>query len=353
MTEALQKFLEDKLRTLERKRKGFYAWYMLYKFTIFPLFYTARAVSAVFLVITLIFPPFLIYLAISGGVYILTATLNHPNRVFKYRVKEKILESFFTRLNPSFTYQLGGYNDYNLRDSKIFDKYLSQQKVSIDGDDYVKGEINKTPVDLVQIQFYKSVINYGKTIGGCLLSILLFPVFLVRGLTNEANEDDFLPIFGVARNKILQYKGLFIAVDLKNNSKEELRIIPKTQSTKTTTLINQKRSTPLKEIKTESNVLTTNYNIYCTDTTKVNTLLSNEFITFLETKLAASNYKHRPELTFTNGKMYVAIPQKQSYFELNVTKKVKELEWFNSYIKQLEWIEDLIKLAKKDTQENG
>lgn len=337
MDTTLKDLLSKKARRLERKRKATYAWSKVYFILIVPLKIIFRAACFILAVICAAFPPILMYLIICGVVYLLLEIFNNPVAVYADRTKKNILPDIYKALNQTVGYQPAAINRGEIEKSTLFKPSYFTDKIHIEGDDYLNGTIEKTEFIVNQIKIYKEVIDYGKTIGGCLFSILLFPIFIIRNIFADHIHEEEMAFFGIIKKKSVLHNGLFIKSSLPEEMKGKALIISKeTDDNKvSSTVFTIAETTALDQF------IKTNYNIYSSNRNESQALVTTKLI---ETIKAIHRQENTfPTVTLINQELYLFIPRETDLFKVSIQDKIKDATFFDSFLNDINYINSVIK----------
>ncbi|MCT4629346.1 DUF3137 domain-containing protein [Winogradskyella sp.] len=337
--------LDKEAKSLESKRKRLYILHKAYKIFILPIFHIAKASSVVMLFVILIFPPLLVYLIVSGSVCILTGIIPAPKKIYRSNVKQNVMQSIFESINSNLKYSLYDLNIETIKQSGLFNKKFIRDAKYIVGEDTVSGSIDDISITFTEIKFYKDVINYSKTVGGCLLSILLLPLFIIRGIMTTTQEDDDLPIFGIIRDEIIFYKGLFMCAEFKSEFKGNFLIIPNEYLSKINRFSKESFGNPISEVKAAKAGLANNYKLFCTDERLEKQLLDSSIISTLNSIYLKGNMKS--VVSFIDGKMHITVPNKTTNLSFTIDNKVTDSRFFMPYLKAFNAFENTIKAIQQ------
>lgn len=336
MDSKLKELLTKKAKKLERKRKAVFLWAKFYKIVIAPLKAILRAGCFILGIACVIFPPILFYLIICGVAYILLEIINNPLLVYRDNLKKRILPDIYKELNPTVTYYSSAINREIIKESLLFNQSFFNSKIHIEGDDYINGTINNTEFIANDIEIFNEVVDYSKTIGGCLFSIVLFPIFIVRNLFADYAHEEELPFLGVIKKKVIIHKGLFIKASLPIRFFGKSILLPKKESdSKALT------STFAQEpIAVSDSFINTNYSIYSSNKNEINTVLTQKRIDLI--KAIHTQEKSLPTVTAVNQELYLFIPRKTDLFKVNIYNKIKGISFFDSFLEDINYINTII-----------
>ncbi len=332
--------LEKEAKSLENKRRSLFVLHGLYKFIVAPIFHIAKAVSVVIIFVIVLFPPLLIYLAVSGGVCIITGLIPAPRIIYKQSVKEKFMTRIIANINSALNFSLYSINKVNLRNAGFFGSSYFNDTKYIVGDNNISGTLNDKAIEFSEVKFYKETVNYSKTIGGCLLSIILLPVFIIRGLLTSTHDDDDVPIFGVIKDEHVFYKGLFMFADLKLDFSSNFLLIPDEKLKNTAQFSTEGFGKPLSALKLEQVGFANNYTLFCTNKNSEKQILESSIISAIQNTYLKANLK--PILSVVKGNVYMTIPNQGNFLNFNVAKKVGGSAFFEPYINEFERFQKFI-----------
>lgn len=346
MDDALKSFLDEKATYLEKQRKKAIRINYVYKI-VKPLRSLLNAAFVVLVFINVIAPIFIPLLIIVGVLALLFSILNDPKEVFESRLKNRVLPEIFKHVNPSFQYASEGYNGTTLQESKLLSKGFFKNTVKLKGEDYVKGKINNIDVEFFEIQFFKEVVNYAKTAGGCLLSLILIPVELFKNIFHGDTQPDELFV-GVVRDTNIFYSGFFMYADFHKDFNGKVLMIPKKNDRIKDKMFELLEPKNLGTISMENPYIDNQYNIYSSNPTLGYYVLSQSLID----KIHSMSEKERalPIISLINGKMYFIIPWNKNFFSVNLFSKIESGDYFLPYLNEVKSFETIIKDLNLDTR---
>lgn len=336
MTKDLKLFLEISAIELEKERKKQLFLFQIYRYTVSPLMILTKIALVVICIITAIFPPNIIWAIVVCGCFILLNFIKNPIASYESYLKTEILPKIFKEANPTFNYFPKGINRSSLDKSGIFDKSFFADAISVEGEDHVKGVIENVEVEFTEISFFKEKINYLKTSGGCLVTLLYLPIALLK----NSNTNDELPFFGVAKDTINYYKGLYMYADFHKNFEGKILLIPKKLERFKDKFNKTILGTDYIKIEIENSILQQQYHIYSDDEQTAYYTLSPKIIdAFLE---LCQKEEVKPILSFCDGKMFMTIPWEKDYFSIDIKKKINDISFFTKYIQEIESFQKII-----------
>lgn len=337
MNSKLKDILNKKAKTLKRKRKVVLLWSKVYRIIIVPLKITFRACSFILAIICAAFPPALVYLLITGVIYFLLEIINNPLKAYNNNFKKNIIPAIYKELNTSITYYPSAIQVSDIKKSGLFKPSYFNNKTHFEGDDYVVGKVNDTEFSINHIKLYNEVVDYLKTAGGCLFSILLFPIFIIRNLFADYAHDDELPLLGIVKKKEVIYDGFFIKTTLNTTFNGRIILIPKAMDK-----ANGKEYLSVfgvKLVRSLDKTIDANYNVYST-----NNFLSDQFLieNISNTLQYIFKEEQTPTLTIINNQLHLFIPRQKELFKTSVHNKIKDASFFDTYLRDIKYINDLI-----------
>ncbi|APY08425.1 hypothetical protein BWZ20_09000 [Winogradskyella sp. J14-2] len=279
------------------------------------------------------------YLAISGTVCILSGLIPSPKYKYTNSVKEKVLQKLVKSLHPENIYSINISLKTLVSSSKIFKNTFINQSKYIVGFNHISGKIEDVPISFSEVKFYKDVINYGKTIGGCLLSILLLPLFIIRGIFTETEEDNDLPGLGIIKDEIKFYEGLFMHANFKIKNKDKLLLIPTIYSEDKTKFSAIDYGNEVDTLNFEQLGMPQQYKLF--SKFKTSHPLVEAIAIALKNIYLANGYT--PIIAFSEGQLYITLPQKSNYLNFDINKKVNGSEFFEPYFKDYEAFKYMVK----------
>lgn len=346
MDEQLVSFLNERAVYLEKERiKGVRLNY-LYRIVklLKPLL---KGLFIVLLVLNVILP-FLLLATIGVGIlFLLCLAVNNPREVFEDKLKRDVLPTIFKSVNETFGYHAYGYNGKTLQDSGFLNKGFFSDTIKIEGEDYVKGQVENIDVEFFEIKFYKEVINYGKTAGGCLLSLLLVPVAIFKSIFDNDGQSDEIPV-GVIKDVNVFFSGFFMFADFHKEFDGKVLMIPKKNERIRDRLNEILKANTLREIEVENPYINENYNIYASDIQTGYYVLSQHLIDRIHT--LSEKEKALPIISFINGKMYFVIPWHKNFFNVDLSAKINDGSYFLPYISEIGHFEKMVKDLNLNTR---
>ncbi len=343
-------FLRETAIKLEKERNKLKSLNTLYNVFVRPLIFFTNVVTMIVLFFGLIFPPMLLWLLLSLGVYYGLKSINKPHILYVNHVKNKILPDIFKKINPNFKYDPYGFDIDVLKMSGIFTKSFFNNHTYIEGEDLVSGTIDGVKILFNEIKFYRKQVNYWKTFWSFVLTIVLIPIYIISSIINsfqgdDGNRDDFsnsesgsgIPFFDVIREEKNFYKGLFMYADFHKNFSGQVFMFPR----KMDSMSDKLQGTNFKEIKIENIELDKVYKIYCTNEQMGYYVLSPTIIEAIQDIINIE--KVFPVITFISGKMFMTIPWDKDYFSVNLNDKVISGKYFMKYINEINSFHKIIK----------
>lgn len=346
MDDTLQPFLNEKADFLEKQRKRAVRLNYLYNI-VKPLRSLFNVAFVVLAFINFIAPILLPLLLLVGVIALLLSIINDPKRVFESKLKHIVLPQIFKTINRSFTYASTGFNGKTLQESELLSKGFFKNTIKIKGEDYVSGKIENIDVEFFELQFYKEVVNYAKTAGGCLLSFLLIPIELFKNIFLGNTQDDVLFV-GVIRDTNIFYSGFFMYADFHKDFNGKVVMIPKQNERikdKVNELLEPKNLT---KISVENPYIDNKYNIYSSNPQIGYYVLSQSLIDKIQ--VMSEKEKALPIISFINGKMYFIIPWNKNFFKVDIFSKIENGNYFLPYIAEIESFEKIIRHLNLNTR---
>lgn len=346
MDDQLKSFLNEKAEYLEKERIKAVKKNYFYKI-VKPLSKILKAVIIILLVINIIIPVLVPITIALGVIYFLFYFINDPKEVFEATLKEDILPKIFSYINTTYKYSSFGYNKKTLADSEIISKGFFANTVIIEGEDYVKGQIDNIDVEFVEIKFYRNETNYTKTAGGCLLSLILLPVEVFKNIFHgDTQSDDIFP--GVVQDTNVFFSGLFMHADFHKDFSGKVVMLPKKNDRKIDQLYEILDPKNLTKINIENPHINDNYNIYTSDIQTGYYVLSQNLIDRI--RIISEKENALPIVSFINGKMYFIIPWNKNFFRFNLNTKIENESFFLPYINEINYFEKIVKELNLDTR---
>lgn len=338
MDDQLISFLNENAKQLEKRRIKAVRLNSLYKI-IKPLRAILKVLAIILIFINVIVPFILPFTITIGVIYLLLLIIDNPVEVFEYNLKNTVLPKIFKYVNETFKYFPEGYNEETLKKSDLLSKGFFANINKIEGKNYVSGKISNVDVEFFEIAFSKKVVNYTKTAGGCLLSILSLPFQIVKSFFDDNNQIFFLdePI----QDEKIFFSGFFMHADFNKDFKGKIIMIPK-QNDKLKDKINELFEQKLSlKINIENPFINDNYNIYVSDIQTGFYVLSQSLID----KIHDISLKEKvfPIISFIDGKMYFSIPWSKKFFKVNISKKIENADYFLPYLKEIDSFEAIVK----------
>lgn len=344
--EKLRTFLKERAFYLEKQRIKAIRYNHLFKI-VKPLRKILKFVLITLVIINLIIPILIPLTVIVGIIYFLLWFVNDPKEVFESTLKEDVLPSLFKHINETYNYSAYGYNQNSLQNSEILSKGYFINTVEIEGEDYVSGKIENIEVEFFEIKFYKEKINYVKTARGCLLALVLLPVFIIISFFDDDNQLD--EIFdGPVKDTNVFFSGFFMLADFHKEFNGKIMMIPKNKDRikdKFNELLEPKNLTKL---TVENAYINDNYNIYASNIQTGFYVLSQNLIDKIHTLAEKENTL--PIISFINGKMYFIIPWNKNFFKVNLLQKIEDENYFLTYIQEINEFEKIVKDLNLDTR---
>ena len=345
MDAELNSFLNEQAVYLEKERKKAVKFNRVYRI-VKPLRTLLKWVL-VFLVILNFIIPILIPLTIIVGVfYLLLLMFSNPTKVFESRLKNRVLPTIFQKVNTNFSYSPYGYNEQTLKDSQFMDKGFFSNTIRIEGEDYVKGEIENVAVEFFEIKFYREETNYTKTAGGCLLSIILLPVEIIKNIFGDNIQDEIF--VGVIKDTNVFFSGFFMQADFHKEFNGKVLMIPKRNERLKNKLHEILVPKSLTKIPIENPYINDRYNIYASNPQLGYYVLSPSLIDRIH--ILSENEKALPIVSFIQGKMYLVIPWNKNFFSANLNIKIESGAYFRPYINEIKSFETIVKDLNLDTR---
>lgn len=351
MEKKIDDFLTQTSIKLEKKRKKLNFWNFFYRFLIKPLGFIINLGILIFIIQGIFVP---IMLLVSFGlllVKIFLDSINNPTDLYFDHVKKVVLPSLFKKINHSFEYKPFGFDSETLKSSGIFTKNFFSNHSFIYGEDNVSGSIDNISVNFFEVKFYRKDINYIKTLIGFIITIISIPLILIWGIINIFNNNDTIdeiPFFGIVKDEVRFYKGLFMYADFNKNFKGEVFMIPKQLNNIKSKINDEIFGERYEKIKTENIQVEKHYNISTTNKQMAYYVLSPNIIQAINDIIESENVI--PLVTFRNGKMYMTIPWERDYFSVNIKEKIKGKEYFSKYISEINSFEKIIKHFNLDNR---
>jgi len=335
MTEELRLYLREQAISLEKLRKKYVRYN--YGFKLISLLKTILGVAVVILgIINFIFPLLIPALVIGVIAYILLNLVKDPNQLFLDYLKKDVLPTIFRKINPTFIYKPEGYNQDSLKASGFLTKSFFDDSFRIWGEDFVQGKIENIDVEFFEVNCRKEVINYGRTVGGCLLAIVLLPVIIIRNIFTDSDMDDL--DFEVSKDIKVILRGFFMKADFNKEFKGKVYMIPKSSDGS-----KYKTSKPnsLDLMSVENPYINDNYTIYTSDSQLGYYVLSQSLIDRIQQ--IAEKESALPTISFINGEMYYLIPWDKDLFTSDLSKSIEDENYFVPYIEEIRIFEKTIK----------
>ncbi|WP_417873956.1 DUF3137 domain-containing protein [Xanthomarina gelatinilytica] len=346
MDEDLRSFLKERAVQLEIQRTKALKMYYFYRIAK-PLRTLLKGILILLFPVTFILP-FLLPITIFVGVLFLALLVfNNPQEVYESNLKNDVLPTIFNKIRPNFTYSAKGYNNLALEESEILDKGFFANTIEIQGEDFVRGTIENIDVEFCEIKFLKEKTNYGKTAGGCFLSILLIPIELVRNLVNRNARPNEI-FFGFIQDVDVYFSGFFMYADFHKEFDGRVLMMPK-KNDKFKDRVNeifQQKS--LIKMSIENPYIDNNYNIYTTNSQTGYYVLSQSLIDKIH--IVIEKEKALPIISFIQGKMYFLIPWDKNLFKADIFTKVEDERYFLRYIDEIESFEKIVRGLNLDVR---
>ncbi len=338
MDDQLISFLNEKASYLENERLKAVKINYLYKIAK-PIRSLLKVIVILMVMLNLIIPLFIPLTIVLGVILLLLMIFNDPAVVFEAKLKDDVLPTIFKSINKTFEYSQFGYNKKILNDSEILSKGFFANTIAIQGEDYVKGQIDNIDVEFFEISFFKEEINYAKTATGCLFSLILIPIQLLKSIFgNDVSLDD-MP-FGVIRDTNIFFSGFFMYADFHKDFKGKVLMIPKNNDRKIDKVYEMLQPKNLSILTTENPYFDNNYNIYASNSQLGYYVLSQSLIEKIQ--IIAEKEKALPIISFINGKMYFVIPWSKNYFKFNLKTKIENGNIFLPYIDEINSFEKIV-----------
>lgn len=341
MTQEFQTFLEENARSLEKKRKRLSASQGLYNYIVKPLQFITSMVFFFFLITGLIFPINWLGTIISFVVALILSNIRQPKYIYREYIKSELLPKIFEYVNLNYSYYGYGYNAEILKSSGIFNSSFFSKSYRITGEDFVSGSIDGVDLVFNEISFYKEQVNVLKTSGGCLLSIILFPIAVLKGVEG-------IPFFGLIKDEVKYYKGMFMSADFHKNFHGEVMMIPNNLKSLTDRLSDLIFGKNYTKINLENAVIKDNYTVYGTNVQETFYILSPKIIDAIHEIFLRE--KVTPVISFRGGKMFMTLPWNRDYFSTDLRVKVRGVEYFTQYIKEIESFEKMMRHFNLNTR---
>jgi len=347
MNDDLRSFLNEQAVFLEKKRIK--AVRLNYLFRIIkPLRTLLKGVFFTLLIINFIVPVLIPAVIITGIALFLLSIINDPKKVFESKLKKHVLPTIFKHINETFQYAPHGYNGETLKQSQFLSKGFFANTFEIEGEDYVKGKIGTIDVEFFEITFFKKQINYTKTIGGCLLSIILIPIIIIKNIFTGDNDSPDDTIVGIVEEINIFFSGFFMHADFHKEFNGKIFMLPKKNDRLKDKLYEMLDPKTLSKINVENPFINDKYNIYTSDVQTGYYVLSPNLIDRIHT--ISESEKALPIVSFINGKMYFIIPWDKNFFKASITTKIKDGDYFIPYINEINSFEKIIKDLNLDTR---
>lgn len=338
MDDNLRSFLNEKAVYLENERKKALRLNYLYKI-VKPVRSLSNAIFVVLAFVNIIAPILIPLLIIVGVIALLLSIINDPKQVFESKLKNHVLPEIFKNINPTFNYHALGYNGQTLKDSELLSKGFFKNTNNIKGEDYVSGKIHNIDVEFFEVKFYKQVVNYTKTAGGCLLSLILIPVELFKNIFRGDTQSDDIFV-GIVRDTNVFYSGFFMYADFHKDFDGKVLMIPKKNERLKDRINEIWEQKNLNKISVENPYIDDNYNIYSSNPQMGYYVLSQSLIDKIH--VMSENERALPIISLINGKMYFIIPWNKNFFSIDVFSKIENGNFFLPYINEIESFEKII-----------
>lgn len=342
MNPTLEETLTEAGKKLESKRKKLNFWNKPYRFFIRPLSFLVGVGFSVGVVVGFFLPPILLWVLGLLIVFIGLNSINNPSELYDFHIREKLLPEIFKKINPDYHYEPYGFDADALKNSGIFNKSFFSNHTFITGEDLVKGKIDDVSVQFNEVRFYKKKVNIDRTIWGFILTIVLLPFVIIINIialfTDGVSVE--IPFFGIVRDEVGYYKGLFMQADFHKHFSGEVYMIPKKM-----TGLRDKISTAiiephLEKFNVENDQIQELYSLLCSNKQMAYYILSPKIIEAIQEIINVE--KVTPVATFKRGKMYMTIPWEKDYFSVNLKEKVIGKEYFTKYINEIESFQKII-----------
>jgi len=347
MNEELRSYLDQSAAQLERERQQAVKKNRFYRISI-PLRKVVIVLLIVSCAINIILPFFIIStIALGALAFWLHYWLEDPSEVFEAKLKEEILPQVMKAVNPTYEYAPNRYNRNTLIESGFMSKGFFSNTVRIEGEDYVKGRIHNVDVEFFEIRFFKTVTNYGKTAGGCILSLILSPIIIIKSIFS-GNGDTELPFLGVVKDINNFFSGFFMHADFHKDFRGKVLMMPKENDRMTDRLHEISKPEHLMELTVENPYINEKYNIYTSDAQTGYYVLSPNLIERIE--MISRKENALPILSFINGKMYFVIPWQKNFFRVNLNIPIDGAQFFIPFIEEINFFEKIVTDLNLDTR---
>lgn len=348
MNSELITFLEEEAKELEKNRKKALRKHYLY----IPLdiLRSLSFIAFAGLAIVGFFAP-LLWIPLIGTLvlaFLLTVIIRYPLEELSDQIYKVVLPRVFKKINSSFEYKRYGFNRGLLEDSGFLTKRLFSKSISIYGEDDIKGTIEGVNVEFFEVRFYKEIIRYWLTLGGCLLTLVLIPILIFLAIFKGVPFDE-IPFFGIIKKSKKYLSGLFMYADFHKDFRGKVLMIPKKEDTAFDRIYEVFDAKEFTEISVENSYVNDNYNIYVTNVQLGYYVLSQSFIDSIYKMSTEENAM--PIISLKNGKMYFLIPWEKDYFEIkSFSRKIIGADYFLKHIKEIDSFEKIIKDFNLDTR---